>query len=627
MPRTPARAAALAASLCGALATLAGAETPASATAAVRAIGAEYLDWAAEDSLFLRLKQGLPIDRLPDASLARAEARAERARAMLARLEAIPAAELSLEDRLSFETLRRKLGFDATAPRDYWLGFAVTPYSSPLGPVHQVFRALPLRTPAEADRYLALLDQYPGFVASLAGKLRGQAERGILVPKDEIPIVTAYLEGALAAGPSSPFAVDAARVSGLPPDRAAAFERSRASAAAKASQALKSLLAELRSLAPRAPEGVGLSQYPGGRAAYERLVRLHTTLETTPEQVHAIGLEEVARIEARMAEVRRGLGFAGTAAAFRQGLRSDPRFRAKTPDEVGERLMSHDARIRPRLDAFFTVRPKAAYGVKRLDPEREPALTFGIYEPPSPTEPLGLYRFNGSRLEDRSLLTAAPLVYHELAPGHHFQIALAAESEDLPAFRRDLWDTAYVEGWGEYASALAEEMGMYADPYDLYGRLSMDMFLSVRLVVDTGMNALGWPRARAVAYMREHLMESDTQIETESLRYSTDIPGQALAYKMGSRALWDLRRKAEKALGPRFDVRRFHACVLGSGSLPLATLAIKVDACIPLASAALVGDTEFPPARPTRTALADAGRRIPNRWRCRRDSGMRPVSA
>jgi uncharacterized protein (DUF885 family) len=577
MPRTLLQAAALAAALCGALAMPAGAETPA---AAVRALGAEYLEWASEDNLFLRLKQGLPVERLPDASLARAEARAARARALLKRLEAIPTGELPLEDLLSYQTLRRKLGFDAEAPRDYWLGFPVTPYSSPLGPVHLVLRALPLRTPADADRYLALLEQYPGFVASLAGKLRGQAARGILVPKDELPVVTAYLEGALADGPSSPFAVSAARVSGLPQDRAEAFERSRAAAAARASQALRSLLEELRSLATRAPESVGLPQYPGGRAAYERLVRLHTTLETTAEQVHAIGLEEVARIEARMAEVRRGLGFTGTAAAFRDQLRSDPRFRAKTADEVGERLMSYDARIRPRLDAFFSVRPKAAYGVKRLDPEREPALTFGIYEPPSPTEPRGLYRFNGSKLEERSLLTAGPLVFHELAPGHHFQIALAAENTELPAFRRELWDTAYVEGWGEYASALADEMGMYADPYDLYGRLSMDMFLSVRLVVDTGMNALGWSRDRAKAYMREHLMESDTQIETESLRYSTDIPGQALAYKMGSRALWDLRRKAEAALGSRFDVRRFHACILGSGSLPLATLASKVDAFI-----------------------------------------------
>ena len=161
--------------------------------------------------------------------------------------------------------------------------------------------------------------------------------------------------------------------------------------------------------------------------------------------------------------------------------------------------MSYIARIEPKVDAFFPRRPKAPYGVKRLEAEREPGMTFGTYEPPSPTEPRGLYRFNGSKLEERSLLTAGPLIYHELVPGHHFQIALQSENEAIPPFRRELWDTAYVEGWGEYASALAEEMGMYSDPYDLYGRLSMDMFLAVRLVVDTGMNAMGWPRAKAVA--------------------------------------------------------------------------------------------------------------------------------
>jgi len=570
-----------AAALCATLAWLGHATAdPGQAGAAVRAIGARYLEWAGAESPSLRLKQGLPIERLPDVSLANAERRAEEARTLLARLEAVPAGALAGEDRLSYEQLKRRLGFDVAAPRDHWLGFAVTPYASPLGPVHAALRALPLRTAADTGRYLALLRQYPGFAASLAERLSGQAERGILVPKDELKVVSAYLQGALAAGASSPFAVDAARLASLAPEQAAAFERSRAEGAAAARQALAALAAALQALAPRAPDSVGLSQYPGGRTAYESLVRRHTTLDVTPEQVHRIGLEEVARIEARMAEVRRGLGWSGTAAEFRESLRKDARFRAKTADEVGSRLMAYDARIRPRLGAYFAARPKADYGVKRLDPEREPALTFGIYEPPSRTEPRGLYRYNGSKLEERSLLTAGPLVYHELAPGHHFQMALAAESADTPAFRRELWDTAYIEGWGEYASALAEEMGMYEDPYDLYGRLSMDMFLSVRLVVDTGMNALGWTRARAVAYMREHLLESDTQIETESLRYSTDIPGQALAYKMGSRALWDLRRKAEAQLGERFDVRRFHDCVLGSGSLPLATLASKVDAFI-----------------------------------------------
>jgi uncharacterized protein (DUF885 family) len=544
----------------------------------VSLIGEEYLQLLSEDSLFLRLKRGLVVDRLPDLSPARAEARVARAQALLSRLEELPEASLAGEERWSHAMLRRKLRHEVEAHRHYWLGFAVTPYASPLGPVHQVFRALPLATPEDAGRYLALLGQYPGLVGELRARLRGQAERGIRIPREELTIVGAYLAGAAADGPSSPWHVAAARLLALSDGERVKFEQGRARGAAAARSALEELRAELRAGEPKAPDAVGLGQYPGGRAAYEALVRFHTTLDVTPEEVHRVGLEEVAKLEARMAEVRARLGFAGTSAAFRERLRQEPRFRARTAEEVGERLMAYDARIRPRLDAFFSLRPRADYGVKRLDAEREPALTFGIYEPPSPGEPRGLYRFNGSKLEERSLLTAGPLVFHELAPGHHFQIALANENQALPAFRRELWDTAYVEGWGEYASALAEEMGMYEDPYDLYGRLSMDMFLTVRLVVDTGMNGLGWPLARARAYMREHLIESDTQIETESLRYSTDIPGQALAYKMGSRGLWDLRRRAENALGPRFDVRRFHAVVLEGGSLPLDTLGHKIDA-------------------------------------------------
>jgi uncharacterized protein (DUF885 family) len=556
--------------------------TAAGAGAEVRAIGAEYLARLTDDSLFLRLKQGLPIDHLPNLSLAHAEARAQMASALLARLEAVPEAGLEDEDRLSREMLKRRLRFEVETPRHYWLGFDVTPYASPFGEVHLVLRALPLRTQAETDRYLALLSAYPAFVGDVRARLQGQAQRGIRVPKDELPLVKAYLEGTLVSGAGSPFAAGDARLSSLTAPQAAAFRAELAKRTDDAQRALKALMEDVTgdvsgAYASPAPDAVGLSHYPGGRAAYEALVKLHTTLDVGPEEVHRIGLQEVAQIEARMGEVRRRLGFAGTAAEFRGAVRHDPRFRAKSADEVGERLLAYAARIEPKIDTFFLRRPSAPSGVKRLDPEREPALTFGIYEPPSPTEERGLYRFNGSKLEDRSLLTAGPLIYHELVPGHHFQIALASENDAIPPFRRELADTAYTEGWGEYASALAEEMGMYADPYDLYGRLSMDMFLSVRLVVDTGMNALGWPRAKAVAYMREHLMESDTQIETESLRYAVDIPGQALAYKMGSRGLWGLRRKAERALGPSFELRRFHDCILGSGSLPLETLSRKVD--------------------------------------------------
>jgi uncharacterized protein (DUF885 family) len=546
--------------------------------AAVRDIGAQYLADLTEESLYLRLKNGLPIERLPDLSQARAEARGQRAAALRARLLAVPETGLPEEDQLSRALLLRRLAFDAEAPRHYWLGFDLTPYASPFGEVHRVFRTLPLRTKAEADALLTLLGKYPAFVETVRGRLRGQSERGIRLPKDELPVVAAFLKGALASGPASPFAVDAARLVSLGAAEKAAFLEALEARADAARRALEALLADLGpSYAAAAPDACGLSQYPGGRAAYESLVKLHTTLDITPEEVHRIGLQEVERIVAGMADVRRRIGFAGDAAQFREAVRNDPRFRARTPDEVGERLLSYVARIEPKVDGFFLRRPKAPYGVKRLDLEREPGLTFGTYEPPSPGEPRGLYRYNGSKLEERSLLTAGPLTYHELVPGHHFQIALQDENESLPRFRRELWDAAYTEGWGDYSAQLAEEMGMYADPYDLYGRLAMDMFISVRLVVDTGMNALGWTRAKAVAYMREHVLESDTQIETESLRYSVDIPGQALAYKMGSRGLLDFRRRAEQALGPRFDVRRFHECVLGSGSLPLDALSRKVD--------------------------------------------------
>ena len=546
---------------------------------AVRAVGAQYLKALTDESLFLQLRQGLPISRLPDVTPAGVESRASKARSLLDRLEAIPSAGIEEEDMLSSEMLKRKLRFEAEAPRAYWLGFDVTPYASPFGDIHAAFRALPLTAKADAERYLALLTKYPAFVDDVGTRLRGQAERGIRIPKDEVPAVRAFLSGA--TGASSPFVVDDPRLAVLPPAEAAAFRQSLGPLVGAAERALLALAAVLddRYLA-QAPDAVGLSQYPGGRVAYETLVKLHTTKDVTPDDVHRIGQEEVARIEGRMAEVRGKLGFTGSPADFREAVRKNPRFIAKSADEVGERLMSYIARIEPKVEAYFLRRPQALSGVKRLEAEREAGMTFGTYEPPTPTEPRGLYRFNGSQLEDRSLLTAGPLIYHELVPGHHFQIALQSENQSLPPFRREMWDTAYVEGWGDYSSAVAEEMGMYSDPYDLYGRLSMDMFISVRLVVDTGMNALGWSRGKAVQYMREHLMESDTQIGTESLRYSVDIPGQALAYKMGSRGLRELRARAETALGPRFDVRKFHDCILGSGSLPLSTLGRKVDAFI-----------------------------------------------
>jgi uncharacterized protein (DUF885 family) len=307
-------------------------------------------------------------------------------------------------------------------------------------------------------------------------------------------------------------------------------------------------------------------------------VNLHTTMTgLTPQAIHERGLQEIAKLNARLEEVRQKVGFQGDLAAFRQFLKTDSRFFVKTPDEVAARLTAPLKRIEPRIPDFFGRTPKAPYGVARLDPALEAGMTYGYYQQPLPGHPEGDYMFNGSKLEERSLLTAAALTYHELVPGHHFQISLQLENQGLPLFRKNSYPTAFVEGWAMYTSELAEEMGGYADPYDLAGMIAQNLFLSSRLVVDTGMNSLGWSRQQAIDYMRENTFESGTQLGSETLRYSTDIPAQALAYKMGSRRIWELRRKAEGELGKKFDLRRFHDAVLGSGAMPMTVLEKHVD--------------------------------------------------
>jgi uncharacterized protein (DUF885 family) len=379
---------------------------------------------------------------------------------------------------------------------------------------------------------------------------------------------------------ASPLWVAAERLAGLKKDGVdvTAFQAElRRLLAAEVNPAQTDLADAFAATRPAAPERADIGQYPGGEAAYRALVRYHTTLDVPPEEIHRIGLAAVESLEARMAALRARLGFQGTKAEFHKMIRTDPRFLARTPEEVAARLMAPMRRIEPLLPRYFLRLPAARYGVKRLDPALEGGtLTFGYYEEPSPAEPVGNYRFNGSRLSERPMISAASLIYHELAPGHHFQINLQRESAALPAFRRLTLHTAFTEGWGEYSSGLAGEMGLYSDPYDEYGRLGAEMFFASRLVVDTGMGLLGWPRQKAIDFMLDHCLESPTQITSETLRYAT-WPAQALAYKMGADKIRELRRRAEAALGPRFDIRRFHDAVLANGSMPLTILDEHID--------------------------------------------------
>ena len=548
----------------------------------VREVGDAYLQVLTRDNPMRRLKLGLPIEKLPDVTLAGEERDAREASGLLARLGPVKRTELTHEESLSLDVLTRQLTLRVEAPKTFYYRFQVTPYLSPLGGVGQVLSAMPLATQADRDRFLARLFEVSALADAITANVRVQASKGIRVPKPELDQVDGFLRAFAAIGQASPFRPRPNRIAFLTPaERTAFLKVVDATVGDKVSAAVIRLAnAVSGGYRDKAPEDVGLQQYPGGLEAYRTFVKLHTTMDVTPEQVHAIGVANVARIAGEMAKIREELGFKGTQEQFKESLRSNPRLFPKRPEEIGERLMSYITRIEPVVDQYFGRRPTAPYGVKRLDPQLEPGQTFGYYQIPTKTDPRGYYNYNGSNLADRSLLNAGALIYHELVPGHHFQINLAFENPAIPEFRRESFDTAFTEGWGEYAAGLAGEMGMYKDPYDRFGRLAMEMFVSVRLVVDTGMNALGWSRERAIDYMRENAMETDTQIASETLRYSCDMPGQALAYKMGAMRIVELREKAKAALGPKFDIRKFHDWILASGSLPMTTLERHVQAFI-----------------------------------------------
>ena len=314
-----------------------------------------------------------------------------------------------------------------------------------------------------------------------------------------------------------------------------------------------------------APAGVGISQYPGGADYYRYLARFMTTMETTPEEVQEIGVEMVVQMQEAMTEIRNKIGWEGTREEFHEELRTNPQFFPKSPDEVAARLQSAADEMWAGIDRLFIKKPEARYGVRRLHPALEPSQTYGHYSPPTAGDPVGYYNYNGSKL-------------HELVPGHHLHIARQQENDALPAFRTSAQQTAYTEGWGSYSSFLGLEGGVFDDDlYSEYGFYVAEIFLATRLVVDPGMNVFGWSLERARDYMRDVTLESATQIDTESLRYSTDMPGQALAYQMGKRKLLDLRAKAESELGDAFDIRRFHEAVQEPGSMPMTVLEKHID--------------------------------------------------
>jgi len=545
----------------------------------LKEVADEYWNYWLEESIYLRMKHGLKIHKLPDISFSYAKTQSEFASSILEQLKELKAEELSHEELLSWEILRWDAENLIAGLKFYWLYIPLTPYSSPIPLVHRVFTTFQFKAKEDLDHYLSLLKIYSPLIKSIQNILEEQYKKGIIVPKEELGLVIPFLSSFLKEGDQSQFYAQDNRLEAFEEAMKNEFQENLVQIInSEVKPALENLVNFIKGeYLSKAPDSVGLWQYPKGREYYKYLVRINTSLKLTPDEIHEIGLKHVEENQAKVDEIRVSLGFKGNRDEFRHFLKTDPMFFPKTPEEIGERLSLYMDAMSKKIDSFFLKKPKAPYGVKRLEPELEGSMTFGYYEAPTASEPKGHYKYNASNLNERTLIGAEDLIYHELVPGHHFHIALQSENEALPEFRRENIHNAFAEGWAEYASWLGLEMGLYLDPYSLCGKYMMDMFLSTRLVVDTGMNYLEWPRSRAVKFMKNRLLESDTQIHSETLRYSTDIPAQALGYKLGSLKMLELRDKVKKALGDKFDIRKFHDAVLGSGSMPLPILEKHLD--------------------------------------------------
>ena len=326
---------------------------------------------------------------------------------------------------------------------------------------------------------------------------------------------------------------------------------------------------------PQSRAGIGIKEVPNGREWYEYLARYHTTTDLTPDEIHEIGLQEVARIRSEMEDVMESVAWEGDFRSFLEFLRTDPQFYYETGEELLDAYRAMSKKIDAYMPTLFNKLPRAPYGVIPIPMESAPFTTTAYYNAPSAGRP-GYFYANLYKPETRPKYEIPVLTVHEAVPGHHHQISLAQELENVPNFRNYLSFTAFVEGWGLYSEQLGESMGLYEDPYDKIGQLTYDMWRAIRLVVDTGMHYKDWTRDDAINLFLENTAKTQQDIENEVDRYIA-WPGQALAYKIGQLKIMELRDKAKAELGDNFDIRDYHDFILSFGSIPLSIMEEKVD--------------------------------------------------
>jgi uncharacterized protein (DUF885 family) len=468
--------------------------------------------------------------------------------------------------------------FRGVVPRNLWM-----PMNQMDGVQQDAASALanmPRKNVADYENILARLEKLPRKVAQQLALLQEGLQRGYTPPKIAIRDLPKQVADLIPSEASKSALLEP--FENFPPTIAEA-ERSKlreraaniyTSSVAPAFQKLHDYLD--KTYLPACRESIAATALPNGAAAYPFHIRWQTTTNLTPQQIHEIGLSEVKRIRAEMGKVIAATEFKGTFHEFTEFLRNDPRFYYDDADDLvnGYRIIAK--KIDPELAHEFAKLPRLPYGVCVIPEFKAPSQTTAYYEPGAPAAGrAGCYFVNTFNLRARPKWEMEALSLHESVPGHHLQIALAQELENVPEFRKHVGYSAFVEGWALYGESLGEDLGLYKDPYSKFGQLSYEMWRAVRLVVDTGMHAMGWTREQAIQFFKDNTGKTDQDITVEVDRYLV-WPGQALAYKLGQLKIQELRAAAQKALGAKFDVRKFHDAVLESGAVPLSVLQVQV---------------------------------------------------
>lgn len=559
-------------SLCCA-ALMACAQQPVSTTADFDRFANDW--WQRAEKVQINTKSGLP-----DMSAAALEQAQQQRLALLAELNKTNVSGLSEQQKINFAILQYRLQNDID---EYRFGAHYMPLTAESGFHSDVLFMLNMssvKTEKDLQTYLEKLAALPLYMQQQMDWMRQGLAKGYTQPKAVLAGYEDSIKSFISPDPqTSPFyrpllkqpaGIDAARWQAL-----------QQQASALISQQITPVYQQYLDFfttqyVPGARDNIAAIALPDGAAYYQNRLEHYTTLKMTPQQVHQIGLQEVARIRAEMQQVIQQTGFKGSFAEFVQFLRTDPQFYVTKPEQLLKEAAYLSKKIDAQLPKLFKTLPRTPYGVEPVPAEIAPKYTTGRYAGGRAAGEPGFYWVNTYALDRRPLYELEALTLHEAVPGHHLQVALANEQDSLPVYRRSFYTSAFGEGWGLYSEYLGLEVGFYTDPYSNFGRLTYEMWRACRLVVDTGMHTMGWSRQQAIDFLAQNTALSMHNVTTEVDRYIS-WPAQALSYKLGELTIKRLRQKAEKTLGDKFNVREFHDAVLSNGSVPLSVLEQQID--------------------------------------------------